>query len=102
VRGIPLPPGWAEGHAIGKRGEDWITQVVAAPSGDLTDPNCAPIEAYIEMSTNLGGDPLPAYTVLWTPEDDERELLARDGLIRLTMIGGLAPHSMGVTRGSAM
>ncbi len=58
--------------------------VVAAPDGDLTNPDIAPVEAVAEMD-----DGVVWYTVLLTPEGDDADKLLAGHPIVLSFAGGV-------------
>ena len=64
------------------------------PPSDLDVSQCQSIDAF--SGTILGGnlDGSKAVVVAWKPTDDEIEQMRTGGLIYLTMIGGLSPHSL--------
>lgn len=67
-----------------------VRRVFAAPDGDLTNPDIAPVETLIDRSPTSGAVNLSVRCVL---EDGELEKLQAGGTIWLTFWGVMVPWS---------
>jgi len=85
VRPTPIPD--AEVWAGAER------RVIAAPGGDLTDPEIAPVEALVDRSPTTGAVNLSVRLVL---EEGDLEKLAAGGTIWLTFWGHMVPWAVSV------
>lgn len=63
-------------------------RVIAAPGGELTDPDIAAVEALVDRSPSTGAVNLSVRCVL---EDDDLEKLQAGGTIWLTFWGAMVP-----------
>jgi hypothetical protein len=89
---IPIPDGWPERNL--QPGELIRTVVVAAPDGDLTNPDIAPIEGMLRRHSEDGS---PVMSFLWRLDDDDLVVLAAGGHLLLTfMSSGIPVHAMQV------
>lgn len=84
----PVPISEAQVQALG----GGLRRVLAAPSGDLTDPNCAPLEVVIQQLD----DGTHVYSSLWTIEGDDLRRLRGGARIRLVVFGGQPPVDLSV------
>lgn len=67
--------------------------VFAAPSGDLLDPNCAPVEALVEHGDH-GGKLISVRCIL---EPGDLAKLAEGGVVWLTFWNVIVPFSVNVS-----
>lgn len=72
--------------------------VVAAPNGDLTDPEVAPVEAVVDM-TDMDGGQVVRLSVRCALEPGDLEKLAAGGHVWLSFLGRLPVFSVTVTDG---
>jgi hypothetical protein len=68
--------------------------VLSPPSGDLTDPNIAPLEVVVDSPESLGGVRFNARCVL---EEGDLEKLAAGGHVWVSFYGGVVPFCVDVT-----
>jgi hypothetical protein len=68
-------------------------KVLAAPDGDLANPDIAPVEALVDRSPSTGALNLSVRCVL---EDDDLAKLIHGGTVWLTFWGGMVPWSASV------
>ena len=70
------------------------TRVLAAPTGDLTDENMRPVEAFyyaVEMWEGPSAGTYPAAAVLLVVDGDHLDALARGGRLVLGFVGAQVP-----------
>jgi hypothetical protein len=72
--------------------------VVAAPGGDLTDPDIAPVEAIAEVVSGVPGlpDGTAALSIRLTPEEGDLAKLEAGGCLLLTVYGRLPVFTLTV------
>lgn len=70
--------------------EGAVRKVLAAPDGDLANPDIAPVEAVVDRSPSTGALNLSVRCVL---EDGDLEKLQAGGTIWLTFWGAMVPWS---------
>lgn len=80
MRAIPIPASIA-GHY-----SEMVRRVMAAPSGDLTDTECAPAEVLVgPTGETYQGIPVPGTRIVFTFDDDERRAVADGGAVEFLM-----------------
>lgn len=70
-----------------------VRRVFAAPGGDLTDADVAPVEALVDRSPKTGVINLSCRCVL---EDGDLEKLAAGGVVWVTFWGAMVPWAVAV------
>lgn len=80
MRAIPIEPEWV---VPGAR-----RVVIAAPNGDLTDPDIPPLEVVLAIDVTDGTVSLSS---IWVPDDEERAAIAAGGVVVLTVGGAEHP-----------
>ena len=85
MRPTPIPD-----HEVWAGG---IRRVISPPGGDLTNDQCAPVEAIIDVLPGPGAVALSVRCVL---EDGDLETLAAGGLVWLTFGGHMVPWAISV------
>lgn len=84
MRAIPIEDGWVP--------PDCSRQVLAAPNGDLNDPDIAPLEVILDPGGGPFEDPRSvSMTSMWLLDEAERDAVTAGGLIVLVVMGVAHP-----------